>query len=789
MTLRECSERYRKDEDRPPRPAAGWQKIFKNNLRCELNTLSYFYVNNTHYLKENKEMNGIIIVYNRRELNFMSMKITFNKIQKENIFCDDLVDFQKNNTIEFSDRGIAVLYGPNGVGKTSLCKVLDCEQNSFFNIEIDGNIYTNENPGLFHKIADQNGRNIIKGNTEDFLLGDNIRLERALKSEIDNLFKTLLEDKNNVLKSQFNISKKTSKLIPLVSDDQLKNYIKDIANNQSKGKGIDIDDFITKVNSLEQKDTPEFNVEKLDFLIKDLEESKSIVTKIISIGENDISPNTKINELEENDYAIQLLTKFISKNQCVVCDHEINPTELLEMKRTNRSSVFESLDENVKPILEAIAEQIKDKDPFEIKAAILRSIEQGNKTIITELQNEFTAYMKIVEIQINNLFATSLSGTDLSGKHEQYKSMLETRLEISDADAMFIEKIVSENIEKPIKLVRDENNNIKLLLGETEFINRDRSELHLSTGEQNFISLTFEFLKAKNSSCQFIVLDDPISSFDSIYKSKIAYAILKFLEDKKIIILTHNTDLIRLLECQLKNCFNLYIFNNIQNENNGFIRVNKSEQDILLYLDKMTSLFRREIFSEIKDYKAYLISMIPFMRGYAQIIDDIESKNRLTKLMHGYETEKINITEIYNRLFGKHCSLVYKCEISVEDILNMNIDTLEILNTTDYTLLKKTLEHSLCYLFLRLKVEKTLVDVFGVNVKRYDQLGQIINAALNDHSHLNERVYLTSRKTLLNEFNHFEGNMNIFQPAIDISDTVLRKEKEGILSVLNTIAS
>ena len=44
----------------------------------------------------------------------------------------------------------------------------------------------------------------------------------------------------------------------------------------------------------------------------------------------------------------------------------------------------------------------------------------------------------------------------------------------------------------------------------------------------------------------------------------------------------------------------------------------------------------------------------------------------------------------------------------------------------------------------------------------------------------NHRVFFTSRKTLLNEFNHFEGNMNIFQPAIDITETALQKEVADI---------
>ena len=53
----------------------------------------------------------------------------------------------------------------------------------------------------------------------------------------------------------------------------------------------------------------------------------------------------------------------------------------------------------------------------------------------------------------------------------------------------------------------------------------------------------------------------------------------------------------------------------------------------------------------------------------------------------------------------------------------------------------------------------------------------------------NFRVFFTSRKTLLNEFNHFEGNMNLFQPAIDISSMALKKENDDIEQALEKVRS
>ena len=52
---------------------------------------------------------------------------------------------------------------------------------------------------------------------------------------------------------------------------------------------------------------------------------------------------------------------------------------------------------------------------------------------------------------------------------------------------------------------------------------------------------------------------------------------------------------------------------------------------------------------------------------------------------------------------------------------------------------------------------------------------------------MNNRVFLTTKKTLLNEFNHFEGNMSIFQPAIDITDQILEKEKIDILNFISEL--
>ncbi len=71
--------------------------------------------------------------------------------------------------------------------------------------------------------------------------------------------------------------------------------------------------------------------------------------------------------------------------------------------------------------------------------------------------------------------------------------------------------------------VHDEDNdkNDKLKIGNKDLLDTDRKDMELSTGEQNFISLAHELFLARHSNKDSIIMDNPIPSFDSVYKNKI----------------------------------------------------------------------------------------------------------------------------------------------------------------------------------------------------------------------------------------------------------------------------
>lgn len=722
-------------------------------------------------------------------------KIIFEEIKNKDIFGRDYQNFVKNNEIDFSKDQIAVLYGPNGTGKTSLVKVLSSEAGTSVKYTYGEKSYTDGTQ--FFMINDQNNRNIIQGETKDFLLGDNIRKESELQKDIEQEYKRLCNDSISILKNNYKISSGRSKSIECFSAlASVQDLIKDLMNNKSKGSKIGVDKYISELDKHTEIIIPEFEQEKLDYVISDLSENNSLIVEIESIDVSKLVNNSHIKEVEENTEAIRILSRFNYKEQCIVCDSEgINSEDLLNKKTKNIEGIKKTLDEKTKKIVEQIIYNIRAEDPFRIKDIMLGAIETGDLSEVLELKSSIEEYKNIFTNKILKELVEIYKDSDIKIKNEEYQTMISQKPDITEEDFLYIEHIISSNMSKKLEIIRDDNKNIKIVLEDKDFLGVVREELPLSSGEQNFLSLTFEFLKAKNSNKSIVILDDPISSFDSIYKNKIAYAIVKMLHNKKRIILTHNIDLLRLLDGQFKKCFRLYLFNNTQGEENGFISLSSDERDMLINLDELLNTFRGKIFKHIRNKELFLISLIPFMRGYSTIINDTTIKEDLTQLMHGYKTDTVDIAKCYIKLFGNKDDIIPDSYlVSVNDILAKSFDGQEIVNKEKYPLLNRTLVHSFTYLFLRLLIEKKLVSKYNIDTESKGgakQLGQIISKAFPENGSnsddMNNRIFLTTKKTLLNEFNHFEGNMSIFQPAIDITNQILEKEKTDILEFISKL--
>lgn len=719
------------------------------------------------------------------------MKLVFKKIENKNIFTRDFNPLVSNNAIDFGNNNkIAVIYGPNGTGKTSLIKVLGDGDKTKVEFSLDDIPHTS-GKDIFHIINDQNNRNIISGETKEFLLGDNIRHEFELQEIIASERKKLLGDINSLLKNKFFISTISNSLIKLIKNHKVSELVKDCANTRSKGAAHSDEKLISILDELKETSVPEYNEQKMAFWIKDYADKNAIIPQILALIKGEITATPGIVTIEEDTVAIDVLNRF-HKDICIVCDHSINNREeLLQNKTQNCQKTIASLEPHIQEMINKLISLVPSEDPFNIKGILIDYLATANKDVILDFNKELSIYQNIFNLLLENDLYNLYNKSSIKDNYNEYQKIISEKPDITDEDYLYIQEIIGSSMNKELIVERDDNKQLKIRLGGQDFLDRSREELPLSNGEQNFLSLTFEFLKAKNSSQPIVVIDDPISSFDSIYKNKVVYAIVRMLQSKKRIVLTHNIDFIRLLDSQYRNSFNLYILNNTEDETNGFIQLKTKEQGILISLQKLLNTFRGDVLSQIVNKELFLISMIPFMRGYANIINRQDLFEKLTQVMHGYKSQKIDIAHIYRDLFNITSKAIPESyEVSVDDILEKTVDGKHIVNHEEYPLLDKTLYHSFVYLFLRLILEKKLVEKFKINTETHEQLGQIISAAFpndDDVEQIRKRIRLTSKKTLINEFNHFEGNLSIFQPAIDITNKALETEKAAILGFVRSL--
>lgn len=743
------------------------------------------------------------------------MELVFSSLKNNEIFEDDFLHLpDTRGTIKFKHMqgagGVAVVYAPNGTGKSSLAALLKTEVSSdrmnFSAIDDNGNNIVPET-GAFHVIHDQIDRNVIGGQTTDYLIGAQIRREYELKDRMHVAFQNAFSQLVSKYKTDFKVTKVGDYLLTKLDnvDDEIHHnaykYIRSLVNSRQRGKDIDRNEFVLFVrNSANQPNVFQMDDAKKSYVISDLSTSK-VVEKILSINPTDVIADQNTLLVERHDDAIHILKKYHTLDSCVVCDNRIfNGHELLNSKKENRKHIYDNLDEKTKKILDKIVcdSSLVSSDLFDIKRIVGSFISNGDATELLLLQNTLQEYVNNIGNEMIALLYHCFDGTSFFADFDEHAQLTSMQPRLDSEELLFIENVISENIGKNITIVRDEENdkNYKLKIGNKDLLGTERKEMELSTGEQNFISLAFELLYARHSDKEYIIMDDPISSFDSVYKNKIAFCIIKFLENKKQVILTHNTDLIRLLDVQLNNCFNLYILNNVQDGENGFIPVSEKEKKLLINLHELIAFFQNkgnELMGAIHNKKQFLMSMIPFMRGYAHIsLDPNDYYGQLSDIMHGYGTNSLDVIPIYNELFG---NVFTDSEvISVADILGVDCDNLDILDKSQFPLLSDTLEQTLIYYHLRMKVEKELVDIFTLRSDNNPMLNQIIQRAFRcagtypDYEKMREyKVFFTSRKTLLNEFNHFEGNMNIFQPAIDISKSALQKEVHAIETKLSEV--
>lgn len=394
------------------------------------------------------------------------MKLVFSSIINDTIFNEE---FQKlttdNGTIEFkhkhSSGGLAVVYAPNGTGKSSLAKVLkntvSTESLSFSAVDDKGVLLSPES-GCFHIIQDQLNRNIIQGKESDYLVGDQIRREYELRDQLNSLFLKAFTDLNSKYKREFKVTRVGDYLLSQMdkhaSYDEAYGYIRDLVKTQSKGKNIDSDKYVSFIRNGNKTTKVVLDSDKRQFIIDDCNKGK-IADCILNIRPETIMTSEQAIQIERHDDAIHLLHKYHNLDACIVCDNsDFDGNKLLKNKTDKRQNIYNSLDDMTKNLLETV---VKDKsldivDPFEIKRIIREFISGAEPDELVKLQENLNIYIRsIVDEMVDELFHC-FDGTDFYSKYDEYKALTQVDPQLDSEELQFIREIINENIGRDITI-------------------------------------------------------------------------------------------------------------------------------------------------------------------------------------------------------------------------------------------------------------------------------------------------------------------------------------------------
>ena len=316
------------------------------------------------------------------------MKLIFSSIKNETIFEPEFQGLTPDvGTIEFkhlsAPGGIAVVYAPNGTGKSSLTKVLESEtisSNRSFMAKDDCDQVLSPQSKAFHIIPDQINRNVIRGKETDYLVGQQIRREYELRDKINTAFDAAYSSLSGKYKSDFKVSKVGDYLLTQIGEYKglfyrtAFSYLRSIINTKSHGKDINQAEFVSFIRNADcEPRIIELDDKKRAWIIEDCAGKAKITERVIGLNYHNIATNEEIIQIERFDDAIGILKKYHSLSTCVVCDnHDFHGDDLLTKKQNNRKRIYDQLDRSTKELLEKVVKDssLSSTDPFEIKRIV-----------------------------------------------------------------------------------------------------------------------------------------------------------------------------------------------------------------------------------------------------------------------------------------------------------------------------------------------------------------------------------------------------------------------------------
>lgn len=415
---------------------------------------------------------------------------------------------------------------------------------------------------------------------------------------------------------------------------------------------------------------------------------------------------------------------------------------------TNSSELF--LNETIQNINEAISSntmKLEDKDMlvniyFEAKHLIekLSYVDRINaEKLIKSEQIETDVLNKKIDLSCLNW----IKGTNLINELNEYNSKIDSVAEkISTLKEKIgklnysLRKTTEENlfninefleisgIDYKVKLSQDGK---KVFLTPLKYDMQVNVREHLSYGEINSFALALFTFQVKNLENSLIILDDPISSYDSHKKYAMLHYLFtgkKHLRHKTVLLLTHDLEpIIDIYKVKHKNCIPEFVSAKFLENNKGYI----SEKDISSNDIKPIVTLIKDLYSNTN---LNVINRLIHYRRYLELCEiDSMQYNVISSLFKvkpnptykdGSQIDKTKIEEAYSMIKGMFCEFDYD---KIRDDLSNITKMIALYNTSSNNYEK-------IEIFRMIKTNFDMINIADEIIKFIDETFHIENSYL-----------------------------------------------------------
>jgi ABC-type Mn2+/Zn2+ transport system ATPase subunit len=565
----------------------------------------------------------------------------------------------KNASITIEKNSLNIKYGMNGTGKSTIAKAIanrdQLSELKTFGSNLEPEISVSENINKVEIFNNDfinritfNGSEVIDNGFEIFVKTEEYDSKRkeitnilnklnreTFNDQIINKFREgLLNIATKIQLNSNNTVKRTSTYKSILKKENMFEVPQELTKYsefiQDKSMNINWVDWKNKGFEFDEKNKCPFCAEKLsEKYSKEKETFKENYTKSGMKNLNDILET--INDIKDylNKEKYNKLIECIKENKNEEDIDFIYQKFILEITYLNGKfeKIYQFDSYNIKnseigKLGDKVKELIINKEELNYfySENVFEIIDNINKKI-NEIVN------KITDLQAKTATLNTFIKNSINSSKEDINRFLET----AGFNYKFDFIVSSENVSKTILIYKGE-----------EDINVDNIDKHLSWGEKNAFALVLFMYYAISKKAELIILDDPISSFDSNKKYAIINRLFENRNDRKsfygktVLMLTHDFEPIIDFIINNKPNSGHAIAKYIKNTNNIVIEQEINKKDDIISIVELA-------YKYVKDNNLNMISRINFLRKYIEHtkVENFEEKqlmyDMLSSVVHAKE--------------------------------------------------------------------------------------------------------------------------------------------------------